>query len=144
MAAPVAYIGTVRQGKFLPDDRAAFAKAFLRKDGTKMVVTAKQWVKGRSSASNRYWWGIVVALFMDEMGLRDKEEMHHIILENIGHYELKRAGKMDIKVVKNTHDLPRDDFAVLIDAAAQLYAEWFGGFIPRPDSAQARAMLGEL
>ncbi len=142
MAAPIAYTGTVKAGKFLPDDRTAFAKAFLRKDGTKMVVTVKQWVKQRSTKVNAYWWKVVVGLFMDEMGLRDKEEMHHIILENIGHFDLVRVGKKEIKVVKETHELGADAFATLIDAAAQLYAEWFNGYLPPPGSAQAEAMGG--
>jgi hypothetical protein len=142
MASPVAYTGKTVGGKFIPDDRAAFCKAFLRKDGTPMVVTAKRLVPNRSSNANRYWFGVVVAMFMDEMGIRDKEEMHHIILENIGHYDLKQVGKKEIRVVKSTHDLPQDDFAVLIDAAGQLFAEWYGGMIPGPDSAQAQAMMG--
>ncbi len=144
MAAPIAYTGIVKAGRFIPDDRVAFAKAFLRKDGTKMVVTVKQWVKGRSNQSNRYWFGVVVPLFMESIGLRDKAECHHIILENVGHYELKRIGKVDVKIVKDTHDLPQNEFADLIDAAAQLYAEWFNGYLPLPDSAQGEAILAGL
>ncbi|MDQ2999863.1 MAG: hypothetical protein M3Y08_01180 [Fibrobacterota bacterium] len=142
MATANAYPGTVKQGKFLPDDRAAFTKAFCRKDGTRMVVIAKKLVANRSSQTNRYWWSCVVALFMDEIGMVDKEECHHIILENIGHYDLKRIGNRDVKIVKDTHDLGQDEFALLIDHAGQLFAEWFGGFIPAPGSPQAAAMVG--
>ncbi len=142
MAAPIAYIGSIKGGRFLADDRQAFARAFLLKDGARAVVTVKRLVKGRSSRANRYWFGVVVALFMDSIGLRDKEECHHIILENIGHYDLKRVGKKDLKIVKDTHDLPANEFANLIDAAAQLYAEWFGGYLPPPGSPQAEVMIG--
>ncbi len=142
MAAPIAHTGTIKQGKFLADDRQTFARAFLLKDGARAVVTVKRLVKSRSSAVNRYWWAVVVDLFMEAIGLRDKEECHHIILENIGHYDLKRVGKKDLKIVKDTHDLPANEFSVLIDAAAQLYAEWFNGYLPPPGSAQAEAMGG--
>jgi hypothetical protein len=142
VAAPIAYTGIVKAGRFIPEDRAAFAKAFLRKDGTKMVVTVKQWAKTRSPNANAYWWKIVVGMFMEEMGIRDKEEMHHIILEQIGHYDLVRVGKKEIKVVKSTHDLPSNEFAVLIESAAQLFGEWFNGYLPPPGSAQAEAMGG--
>jgi hypothetical protein len=142
VAQSIAYPGKIMAGKFVPNDRAAFIKAFLRKDGTPMVVTVKRLVPNRSSQANRYWWGVVVAMFMDEMGIRDKEEVHHIILEEIGHYDIVKFGKKEKKVVKDTHDLPTDDFAVLIDAAGQLFAEVYGGYIPPPNSAQAQAMMG--
>jgi hypothetical protein len=141
MATVNAYTGKTKDGKFIPDDRAAFVKAFLRKDGTPMVVTAKRLVPKRSNRANAFWWAVVVPMFMDESGIRDKSEMHHIILEEIGHYDLVRFGKKEKKVVKDTHDLGSDEFATLIDAAGQLFAEMFGGYIPPPNSQQAEAMM---
>lgn len=142
MSGPVAYTGKVEKGRFIPDDRAAFAKAFCRKDGTPMVVTAKRLVPKRGNQVNKYWWAVVVAMFQDESGIRDKEEMHHIILEEIGHYDLVKFGKREKKVVKDTHDIGSDEFSTLIDAAGQLFAEMFGGYLPPPNSAQAQAMIG--
>ena|SRR3990167_1917541 len=141
MATPTAYTGIVKDGKFLPDDKAAFVKAFCRKNGTRMVVTAKKLVPARSTNSNRYWFGVVVALFQDELGERDSYTAHHIILEALGHYdELEIRGKK-FKVVRETKDLPADDFTKLIEGAGQLFAEWFGGYVPPPQSAQAQAMM---
>lgn len=142
MATEHAYTGTVKGGRFQPDDRAAFTRAFCRKDGTRMVVTAKKWVPKRSSQANRYWWAVVVAFFMEEIGERDKEAAHHILLEALGHYDIKRIAGKDFKVVRPTHDLPADQFAALIEAAGELFAKWFGGYLPPPDSAQAQAMMG--
>ena len=127
------------RSEFIPSDHAAFAKAFLRKDGTPMVVTVKRLVPNRSKKANAYWW-VVVGMFQQESGVRDKEDMHRILLEEIGHYDLVPWGKKQKKVVKSTHDLPADDFAVLIDAAGQLFAEMFGGYIPPAGSAQAMAL----
>jgi hypothetical protein len=142
MATPTAYTGHIVKGKFIPDNPAAFVKAFLRKDGTRMEVTAKKVVPRRSDNTNRYWFGVVVPLFMDELGERDKYVAHHIILEAIGHYdELEMKGRR-FKIVRETRDLAADDFSKLIEGAGQLFAEWFGGYIPPPDSAQARAMIG--
>lgn len=140
MSAPIVYTGKTIDGLFVPDRPAEYAKAFLRKDGTPMIVVAKRLVPKRSGGMNRYWFGVVVAMFMEEMGIQDKEEMHHIILENIGHYDLKGVGKREIKVVKPTRDLPKDEFMTLIDHAGQLFAEWYGGYIPTPGSPQAQAM----
>lgn len=140
MGTPTAFSGTLKAGKFVADDPASFVKAFCRKDGTRMVVTAKKLVPARSTNANRYWFGVVVALFQDELGERNAYSAHHIVLEALGHYdELEIRGKK-FKVVRETKDLPADEFTKLIEGAGQLFAEWFGGFIPPPGSAQASAM----
>ena len=140
MSAATAYTGKTVAGKFIPDDKVAFAKAFCRKDNTPMVVIAKRLVPKRSNQINKYWWAVVVSMFQEEMGIRTKEAMHQIILEEIGHYDLVPFGKGEKKVVKETKDLGADEFAVLIDAAGQLFAEMFNGYIPPPGSPQASAM----
>lgn len=141
MANVTAYTGHVEKGKFIPDNRAAFAKAFCRKDGTRMVVTAKQMVPKRSNKANAYWFGVVVAMFQDELGERDAYAAHHILLEALGHYDEVEIRGNRFKVVRPTHDLGVDDFAKLIEGAGQLFGEWFGGYIPEPASAQAQAMM---
>ena len=141
MASATAYTGTVKGGKFQPDNPAAFVKAFCRKDGTRMVVTAKKWVPKRSNDANRYWFGVVVPLFQEEMGLDDPYQVHHAVLCAIGHYEPKEILGEIKPVPKRTRDLPADEFSKLIDAANRLFAEYYGGRIPPQDSAQAQAMM---
>lgn len=141
MSAPTAHMGTVKGGKFLPDDRAAFARAFCRKDGTRMVVTAKKWVPKRSNDQNAYWWACVIPLFQEEMGLDDPYQVHHAVLCAIGHYEAKEILGEVKPVPKRTRDLPADEFSKLIDAANRLFAEYYGGRLPPQDSAQAAVMM---
>lgn len=141
MASPIAFVGTVKGGRFHPDNPAAFAKAFCRKDGTRMVVTAKRWVPKRSNNANAFWWACVVPLFQEEMGLDDPYSVHHAILCAIGHYEAKEILGEIKPVPKQTRDLPADEFSRLIEAAERLFAEYYGGRIPPKDSAQAQAMM---
>jgi hypothetical protein len=136
-----AYTGTVKGGKFQPDDRASFLKAFCKKDGTRMVVTAKKWVPKRSNNSNAFWWTCVIPLFQEEMGLDDPYAVHHAVLCAIGHYEAKEVlGEMK-PIPKKTRDLPQDEFCKLIEKAERLFAEYYGGRLPPQDSAQAHAMM---
>lgn len=141
MSAPTAYTGIVKEGKFIPDDRAAFVKAFCRKDGTRMVVTAKKWVPKRSNDQNAYWWACVIPLFQEEMGLDDPYQVHHAVLCAIGHYEAKEILGEVKPVPKKTRDLPADEFTKLIDAANRLFAEYYNGRIPNRESPQAQAMM---
>ncbi len=141
MSLPVAHTGKTMSGQFVPDHPAEWAKAFLRKDGTPMVVIAKRLVPKRGNKANAYWWACVVAMFQEEMGIDNKEEMHKIILEEIGHYDLVPFGKKEKKVVKPTKDLPADEFAYLIEAAGRLFADTYGGYLPPVGSAQAEALM---
>lgn len=142
MASPTAYTGKIVKGKFIPDNPAAFTKAFLRKEGTRMEVTAKQIVPKRSLNANAYWWAVVVPMFMEEAGIRNKYEMHRTILIELGQYDEKMFGGKAIKEPYETHEMDVEGFAHLIEGAGQLFAEIFGGYIPPPMSPQARAMMG--
>jgi hypothetical protein len=141
VASPNIFTGHVEQGKFIPDDRAAFVRAFSRKDGTKMVVTAKRFVPKRSNDQNAFWWACVIPLFQEEMGLDDPYQVHHAVLCAIGHYEAKEILGEVKPVPKKTRDLPADEFRQLIEKAERLFAEYYNGRIPPRESPQAQAMM---
>jgi hypothetical protein len=141
MSNITAYTGRILKGKFIPDNRTAFTKAFLRKDGTPMVVTAKKLVPRRSLNANAYWWAVVVPMFMDESGIRNKYEMHRTILIALGQYDERVFGGKKIMEPHETHEMDVETFGNLVEMAAQLFAEMFDGIIPPPLSPQARAMM---
>jgi hypothetical protein len=141
MSAPTTFLGTMQGGEFIPDDPVAWARTLSRKDGTRMVLTAKRYVPKRSNDQNAYWWACVVPLFQEEMGLDDPYQVHHAILCAIGHYEAKEIlGEMK-PVPKKTRDLPADEFRQLIDKAERLFSEYYNGRLPPRDSKQAEAMM---
>ena len=137
-----AYTGRIVKGKFIPDNPAAFTKAFLRKDGTRMEVTAKKVVPRRSLNANAYWWAVIIPMFMEESGIRNKYEMHRTILIALGQYDEKMFGTRKVLEPYETHEMDVETFASLIEGAGQLFAEMYDGYIPPPMSPQARAMMG--
>lgn len=141
MSTPQPITGKTQGGEFVPDNPEAWARAFARKDGTPMVVTPKRLVPKRSGRANAYWWACVIPMFMDEVGIKNKYAMHAILLEELGHYDLIPFGKGTKKVIKETKDLPADDFANLIDTAGQLFQDMYGGRLPPVDSKHADAMM---
>ncbi len=142
MSSPTAYTGRVVKGKFIPDNPAAFVKAFLRKDETRMEVIAKKIVPKRSVNANAYWWAVVVPMFMEESGIRNKYEMHRTILVSLGQYDERLFGKDKILEPYETHEMDAETFGNLVEMAGQLFSEMFNGYIPPPMSPQARAMMG--
>lgn len=141
MSTPTAFSGMVKDGKFIPDDRIGFIKAFSRKDGTRMVVTAKRFVPRRSNDMNAYWWSCVIPLFQEEMSLDNSYAVHEAVLCAIGHYQPKEILGEVKPVAKPTKDLPADEFSKLIDAAERLFSEYYNGRLPPKDSQQAQAMM---
>jgi hypothetical protein len=141
MSAANTFLGTVKDGKFQPDDKAGFIRAFCRKDGTRMVVTAKKHVPKRSDAMSAYWWGVVVPLFQEEMGLDNKDDVHEEILIAVGHWEWKEVFGEQKRKAKRTRDLPSDEFMRLVEKAERLYSEYFGGRLPPKESTQAQALM---
>jgi hypothetical protein len=138
----VQYVGDVDEAtaKFRADSPGAFRFAFAPFKGKKVKLTIEEWKATRTNQQNRAWFGIVVKLFMQHQGERDKEYMHRVILEHIGHYDLvETLGKTE-KRLKRTSKLSTREFSELYEAAQQLGAE-YGIMIPDPESAQARAMV---
>jgi hypothetical protein len=141
MSAANNFTGTMRDGEFIPDDPAGYARALSRKDGTRMVMTVKRFVPKRSNDANAFWWACVIPLFQEEMGIDDKYRVHEIVLMQIGHCEIREVFGRQARVAKPTRDLPADEFRALIEKAERLFAEYFGGRFPKQDSPQAQAMM---
>jgi hypothetical protein len=142
MSAPTYFLGTVRDGKFRPDDSAAFIRVFAtKKDGTRMRVTAVKDVPKRTDGMNRFWWKCVVEPFREEMGIDDKDEAHREILIAIGHWYWQEVFGERKKMPKATHNLSEDAFMELVGKAERLFLEYFNGRIPARDSEHARAMM---
>lgn len=143
MREAVEYVGAVDEGtaKFHPDSPGAFRFAFAPFKGKKVRLRIEEWKQTRTNQQNRAWFGIVVKEFMRHTGERNKEYMHRVILEHVGHYDLvETLGKME-KRIKPTSKLSTREFSELYEAAQQLGAE-YGIMIPDPDSSQAQAMMG--
>lgn len=65
--------GTVKNGKFIPDDRADFVHDFYRHEGKRITVTIERYKKKRSDNQNRYMWGVVYKLISVHTGYTPEE-----------------------------------------------------------------------
>ena len=141
MVTPIAYTGTVEQGKFRPDSPAEFTSEFVRRNGKRVVVLVKDWRKNRSTNQNKYWWGVIVPMFASEDAMACTREEAHEALKAELNYDLKVIGDRAIRIPKSTADLNTLEFKELVERAHQLGAEMFGMDIPDPASPQAQAMM---
>lgn len=142
MSAPTYFLGTMKDGKLVPDDKASIARFLAtKKDGTRIRLTMVKDVPRRTDGMNRFWWKCIVEPFQTEMGLDDKDEVHRLVLIQIGHWEHKEIFGEQRKVPKPTHNLPENQFMELVNKAERLFAEYFDGRLPGRDTEHARAMM---
>lgn len=145
----VVYSGAVENGRFRPLDGAAFSQAFIPFNGKTVLVWIKEKKRQRSNPQNRYWFGVIIRIFMEYMGYpirpasqHDIRYVHEQVLIAIGHFEMVKGFGGNERRAKSTHNLPTDVFGGLIEAAQRLGAE-NNLYIPDPDSETSTAMIAE-
>jgi hypothetical protein len=69
--------GTVKAGRFIPDDPLAWALAFCKHDGKRVSVTITRERKAGSHRQQGYYFGVIIPLLMD-YGY-DKDEAHEAL-----------------------------------------------------------------
>lgn len=135
------YYGEISGGESLPDDPALLRNINKSLEGQRVTWTVEKWVRQRTSAQNRAWWGSIIGSFCKPacLAMRNKKEVHRIVLTELHHYDVIIVKGREVFVLKPTHDLPTNEFAELFEAAQQLASEWFNYFIPDPDPELRKA-----
>ena len=101
------------------------------------VMEIKEYSARRSLGANAYYWKIVIAYFIEEMGLVDsasnRDYMHYDILgQELRMIEDKnRPGKMRME---QTHTMTGSEFWKYINKCGYLFHEYYNGSFPPPKS----------
>jgi hypothetical protein len=119
--------GKVVQGKivFDPGETDRMTNAVKGLEGKLIELKLGKLKKIRSMSQNRYYWGVVIALFAEHVGL-DAEEMHAALKMK---FLQKHDGPME--TVRSTTDLSTEEFQEYLEKCKQLAAE-MGVEIPDP------------
>lgn len=127
------YYGEMTSGVVIPDDPVFVSEAHKVLEGERVTCTIEKWQRKRTNKQNRAWFGVVIREFCKLLAMRDKKEVHRIVLVELHHYDIIVKNGREVKILKATHDLPTEEFSDLYAAAQQLAAEWFNHQIPDPD-----------
>src|SRR5262245_15531509 len=73
------HAATIRFGNLELADRAEFRRGLRRLGDGKVIVTVEKPKRPRSTQANRYYFGCVVRVIAEEIGIADPEEMHEIL-----------------------------------------------------------------
>ena len=120
--------GTVRGGKFAPDNVPRFREAFYPHEGKTVEVVVRRKRKARSNQQNRYYHGVVLRLISDTTGYSPTEAHEAMkMLFLLAH----RDGLPD--TVRSTADLSTAEMEEYLSQVRQWASVEISTYIPDPN-----------
>lgn len=121
--------GTVKKGKFLPDDAQAFIRAVRSYENKRITVTIDTPKKTRSSNQSRYYWGCVLAELSEFTG-HTPEELHEFFKAKF----LRVPGNKGIKfIIRSTTSLTTAEMEKYLEEIRRFASVELSFYIPDPN-----------
>ncbi|HEY0140390.1 MAG TPA: hypothetical protein VGF48_05805 [Thermoanaerobaculia bacterium] len=123
--------GKVRGGKLYFDDRAAYDAFIAKHEGKPLVLTFRRPSDIRTNAENRYYWGVIVRMVAEEMGIIP-DEAHEFLKSLFLKEGVELEGGRRFEIVRSTADLTVADFESYCEKCRQWSACELECVIPLP------------
>lgn len=121
--------GTVREGKFRPDDPVRFQARLARMEGRRVSVALKREQYGRSLSQNSYLWGVVYATLAEWSG-HDADELHDYLTDKFLPRQQKALPNGEVMTpTARTSTLTVEEFSAYVDRVVRWAAEQ-GVYVP--------------
>lgn len=126
--------GTVKDGKFVPENPEYFRNIFQNFEGKRITMTINRFKKPRSDEQSNYYWGVIVKMISEETG--EEKDAVHESLKALFLTEVRyvRVNKRLVKFtkVKGTSALDTIEFNEYQEHCRKWAAEFLGINIPDP------------
>jgi len=135
-------IGTVENGKFVPNSKEYFKRAFESYEGKIIELSLKVWHKKRTTPQNSYYWGVVIELiknYINDLGNDfDSDTIHELLrslfLKKTKEIVNKESGEVKtIEFIQSTTKLSTIEFETYLESCKRYAAETFELYIPDAD-----------
>jgi len=135
-------IGTVENGKFVPNSKEYFKRAFESYEGKIIELSLKVWHKKRTTPQNSYYWGVVIELiknYINDLGNDfDSDTIHELLrslfLKKTKEIVNKESGEVKtIEFIQSTTKLSTVEFETYLESCKRYAAETFELYIPDAD-----------
>jgi len=125
------FTGKVVKGRLMRDDPAKYALYVANLEGKRIEELLQPEKSTRSDPLNRYYFGVVVPLFMELAGFRqsEKDEAHQAL-------KIWKASSTDEKGIihiEKTSKMDNKRFLQYLDDIAAGILEMWGVIVPKPD-----------
>ena len=124
--------GIISKGKFIPTDAVRYFSHLNSLEGKRINFMVEEYKDSRSTAQNRYLWGVVYALIADSTGnspevIHDAMRVRHLC-DNPGE---------PVQIIHSTTELDAAAFGVYLEKIKRDAAEGlFGASLYIPDSSE--------
>lgn len=131
---PVFFGSVSEEGKLILGNPEGFSKYLLTLAGKEIQVIVRKFEKTRSNEANRYYWGVVVDMIAEAMGIL-KDEAHDFGKSLFLKEGLEVNGKR-YELIRSTANLPTSEFWSYIDKLKMWASSELQIYIPEPNEVE--------
>jgi hypothetical protein len=131
MKGATTFIGSVKNGRLVLDNRAAFDRFTRLLDGKRVELQIRKFRKKRTLPQNAWYFGVLIPAMAEEIGI-DAEDLH----EQLKQHFLSVRIDENFARVRSTTELSTVEFSKYMEDCQRLAAE-YGVDVPFPDEVAA-------
>jgi hypothetical protein len=125
--------GQVNNGKLLLDKGESFRQYLAGLNGKRVQVTVEKIKHSRTTAQNKYYWGVVVKLISQHTG-HDTEQIHELLKQMFSpKWYLRATAPIEISIPTSTTRLDTLEFVEYTEKCRMWANEFLGLQIPLPN-----------
>lgn len=125
------FYGIVRGGKPILENREWFLNTVAKYEGKEIVLTLRPASTIRSKAENRYYWGVVIRMVSEEMGILD-EEAHDYLKSLFLKVGVEKNGKR-WEITRSTTTLSIPEFEDYVEKCREWASSELNIVVPLPN-----------
>jgi hypothetical protein len=125
------YNGYAAKGKFYPDNKISWDKAFYPHDNRRVSITIARERKKRSDKENRYYHGVVISSIVEHTG-QSPESVHDAMRMMF----LKVKYDNGMESIQSTTKLSTVDMEMYLSNIRQWASEFLSLYIPLPNESE--------
>ena len=132
------FVFKVEKNKLIPEDLKLFRTSLKEFEGSNVIISIKKEKSKRTSAANRYYWGVIVELAT--VAIRDEgnddwtpEDTHEMFKEkflSVSKMIKTKQGKRKIRKIKSTGNLSKEEFNLYIEKCIDFCTSFLGISLP--------------
>ena len=131
------FSGKVENGKLKILGISKFNSYLLSLEGW-VELTVRKRIENRSNKQNRYYWGVVIKILSDEMGL-SQDETHEILKYQFlkSHVDITILGEIERTFfIRSTTSLNTKDMEIYLEEIRQWAASFLNCQVPMPNEVE--------
>lgn len=124
------HFGRVKNGKLVLTDKARFEAGLAKLEGREVELTIRKPDQQRTLAENRYYWGVIVSMLAEEIGIVP-DDAHELLKGMFLKAGVEVEGRR-YEIVRSTASLSVSEFEKYCEQCRTWAASELGCVIPLP------------